>query len=159
MSVARRDWVEHTHSRIALLRDRHRGCSLVLSSVGSVAWATGGLSIPINRVASVDPTWVVVDDDVTTLVASSVEVPRLRADDELDDLGFSIESALWHEPDAWRDHFKVGPIGCAQREFELSPAAPRSRTRSSSTMRGRSARPILVTGHDLAATIPVPRFS
>jgi hypothetical protein len=73
---------------------------LVLSSVGSVAWATGGLSIPIDRVASIDPIWVVVDDDATTLVASSVETPRLRAEYELDDLGFSIESAPWHEPDA-----------------------------------------------------------
>jgi Xaa-Pro dipeptidase len=99
-SVARRDRVEHARSRIASLRDRYQGRALVLSSVGSVAWATGGLSIPIDRVASIDPIWVVVDDDATTLVASSVETPRLRAEYELDDLGFSIESAPWHEPDA-----------------------------------------------------------
>ena len=101
-SDARRDRVEHARARMSSLRDRYHGRPLVLSSVGAVAWATGGLSIPIDRVASIDPVWVVVTDAATTLVASSVEVPRLRAEYELDDLGFSLEPAPWHEPEAHR---------------------------------------------------------
>lgn len=101
-SAGRRDRIEHARARISSLRDRYQGRPLVLSTVGSVAWATGGLSIPIDRVASIDPIWVVATDAAMTLVASSVEVPRLRAEYELDDLGFSLESAPWHEPEAHR---------------------------------------------------------
>lgn len=82
------------------IRQRHGGRPLVLSTTGSVAWATGGLSLTIDRVASLDPVWVVVLDEATTLVASLVEVARLRDEYPLGELGFSIVSAAWYESDA-----------------------------------------------------------
>jgi len=101
-SSDRRLRVRHARARIDALRARHGARPLLLSSVGSVAWATGGLSTPIDRVASVDPIWVVLTDHAATLVASSVEIPRLSAEGALDDLGFDLVPAPWYEPDAHR---------------------------------------------------------
>jgi Xaa-Pro dipeptidase len=94
--------VAHARAGLAALRERHDGRPLVLSSVGAVAWATGGLSSPIDRVAPSDPVWVVVDDDAVTLIVSSVEVERLES--ELDRRNFDarVVSAPWYEPGAHR---------------------------------------------------------
>ncbi len=92
--------VEHARRRIGELRDRHGGRPLVLSSVGAVAWATGGFSSPIDRVAASDPVWVVIDDDAMTLVMSSVEVARLEAEIERDGWDVNVMSAPWYEPRA-----------------------------------------------------------
>ncbi|MFI5036328.1 MAG: M24 family metallopeptidase [Acidimicrobiales bacterium] len=94
----RRTRVDHARRRISALRERHDGRTLVLSSVGAVAWATGGVSEPIDRVAGVDPVWVVVRDAGTTLVVSSVEVPRLTAESSAHGLDFEIVGAPWFEP-------------------------------------------------------------
>lgn len=88
---------EHARGRLTALRERHGGKPVVLSSVGAVAWATGGLSAPIDRVAPSDPVWVVVSDSGTTLVVSSVEMARLEA--EIDHGAWDVEvvSAPWYE--------------------------------------------------------------
>jgi len=84
-------------ARAGALRERHGGRPLVLWSVGAVAWATGGLSAPIDRAGALDPVWVVVSDTATTLVVNSVEVDRIRADHDLDDLGVEVVAAPWYE--------------------------------------------------------------
>jgi Xaa-Pro dipeptidase len=94
--------VRHARERIASLRASHDGRPLVLSSTGAVAWATGGLSTPIDRVAPTDPVWLVSRDEGDVLVTSSVEVARLRAEHDLDELGFDVASAPWYESDAHR---------------------------------------------------------
>jgi Xaa-Pro dipeptidase len=98
----RRGRVAHARSQIDSLRAAHDGRAVVLSSVGAVAWATGGLSIPIDRVAALDPLWVVVRDEGATLVVSSVEVPRLVDEVDLGALGFDVVSAPWYVGDAHR---------------------------------------------------------
>jgi antitoxin VapB len=92
--------VQHARTRLAEVSEQFQGRPLVLSSTAAVAWATGGLSTPIDRVASTDPVWVVYRDGETTLVSSSVEVERFANDFDLDDLGFSMESAPWYESEA-----------------------------------------------------------
>lgn len=89
--------MDHARSRVAEVLARHDGRPLVLTSVATVAWATGGLSIPIDRVAGTDPVWVVVRDGSTTLVVNSVEVNRLTREYDLHALGFDLVAAPWHE--------------------------------------------------------------
>ncbi len=83
----------------------------MLSSTAAVAWATGAISTPIDRVAPTDPVWVVFREDELTLVASSVEVQRLENDYPLEALGLSIESVPWYEEDSHRRRVlqMVGP--------------------------------------------------
>ncbi len=98
----RRRRVTHARARLADVAERLGARSLVLSSSAAVAWATGGLSTPIDRVATIDPIWVAYRDAELTLVTSSVEFDRLSADFDLDALGFSLVAAPWYEPDAHR---------------------------------------------------------
>jgi len=96
--------VAHARGRLADVAERFDGRPLVLSSVASVAWATGAISSPIDRVAAVDPVWVLYRDGEVTLVTSSVEVDRLSADFDLDELGFHLVAAPWYEEHAHRRH-------------------------------------------------------
>lgn len=98
----RRRRVLHARGRLADVAERVGGRPLVLSSTAAVAWATGGISTPIDRVAAVDPVWVVYRDGAMTLVASSVEAERLGADFDLGDLDLTVVSAPWYEVDAHR---------------------------------------------------------
>ena len=111
----RRRRVSHARARLADVAERLGARSLVLSSSAAVAWATGGLSTPIDRVASIDPIWVVYRDGEMTLVTSSVEFDRLGADFDLDALGLSLVAAPWYETDAHRRRVEemVGEVGAS----------------------------------------------
>jgi antitoxin VapB len=96
----RRRRVLHARARLADVADRFEGRPLVLSSVAAVAWATGAISTPIDRVAPTDPVWVVFREGEMTLVTSSVEVERIASDFATEELGFSLVAAPWYESDA-----------------------------------------------------------
>ena len=92
--------VVHARARLADVAEQFGGRPLVLTSTGAVAWATGAISTPIDRVAPSDPLWVVYRDGEMTLVTSSVEVERIAADFDVEALGFKVVSAPWYENDA-----------------------------------------------------------
>ena len=92
----------HARARLADVAERFEGRPLVLSSVAAVAWATGAISTPIDRVAPTDPIWVVYRDGEMTLVTSSVEVERIAHDFPLEELDLSLVAADWYQPDAHR---------------------------------------------------------
>lgn len=98
----RRRRVVHARGRLADVAERFAGRPLVLSSSASVAWATGAISTPIDRVAATDPVWVVYREGEMTLVTSSVEVERLDSDFDLEELGVSLVAAPWYEEHAHR---------------------------------------------------------
>ena len=99
-SELRRRRVEHARARLADVAEHFAGRPLVLSTPGAVAWATGGLSTPIDRVTPVDPLWVIWRDGEMTIVASSVEVERIQSDFDLSELSIEVVSAPWYENDA-----------------------------------------------------------
>jgi len=92
--------VVHARARLGDVAQLYGGRSVVVSSSAGVAWATGGLSTPIDRVAASDPVWVVYRDGEITLVTSSVECERLASEYPLDELGLSMVAAPWYENDA-----------------------------------------------------------
>jgi len=98
----RRRRVAHARGRLADVAEHFSGRPLVLSSTAAVAWATGAISTPIDRVAATDPVWVVYHEGEMTLVTSSVEFERLGADFDLDDLDLSMVAAPWYESHAHR---------------------------------------------------------
>jgi Xaa-Pro aminopeptidase len=73
---------------------------LILGSVGNVAWATGGVSQPIDRTAAFDAVWLVNAKEPTLLV-SSVEMPRFAAEGDLEELGFKVVGVPWYEADGF----------------------------------------------------------
>ena len=98
MGELRQQRVAHARARLLDVATRLQVDTIVLSSPSSVAWATGAISTPIDRVAPTDPVWVVATPSATTLVVSSVEAERLEHDCPLDELGFAVMAAPWWEP-------------------------------------------------------------
>jgi Xaa-Pro dipeptidase len=95
-SEYRKARVLRARESLRAIRSHHGDVPLIVGSVGSVAWATGGLSQPIDRTAGLDPVWV-VDAEEPTLLISSVEVPRLTAEGGLEELDFKIVPVAWYE--------------------------------------------------------------
>ncbi len=92
----RRARVQHAREALRAIRRVHGDAPLILGTSGSVAWATGGVSQPIDRTAAFDAVWL-VDAKEPTLLISSVEIPRFAAEGELEELGFKVVAVPWYE--------------------------------------------------------------
>lgn len=97
----RRARVLHAREALRAVRSAHGDAPLILGSVGSVAWATGGVSQPIDRTASSEAVWL-VDAKEPTLLISSVEIPRFAAEGELEELGFNVVAVPWYEENGFQ---------------------------------------------------------
>lgn len=97
----RRARVLHARENLNAIRNAHADAPLILGSVGNIAWATGGVSQPIDRTAPFDAVWL-VDATEPTLLVSSVEMPRFVAEGELEELGFKVVGVPWYETDGFR---------------------------------------------------------
>jgi Xaa-Pro dipeptidase len=74
--------------------------AVVLTGAGPVAWATGGLTNPIERGHPASPLWIVVREDGETAITTEVEAPRLAAEG---DLQMPLEAVPWFEGSAFTD--------------------------------------------------------
>jgi Xaa-Pro dipeptidase len=96
----RRARVLRAQEKLNAIRRKHGDAPLILGSVGNVAWATGGVSQPIDRTAAFDAVWLVNAKEPTLLV-SSVEMPRFAAEGDLEELGFKVVGVPWYEADGF----------------------------------------------------------
>jgi antitoxin VapB len=82
------------------IRESHDERALVVGTSGSVSWATGGLSQPIDRTERFGPVWL-VDAGEPTLLINSVEMARFAAEGDLEELGFNVVAVPWYEADGF----------------------------------------------------------
>jgi Xaa-Pro dipeptidase len=68
---------------------------------GPVAWLTGGLTSPIDRTDPWSPVWLIVTPDRAVALTTVVERPRLEAESNLEELGFTLEHVAWFDPEAF----------------------------------------------------------
>ena len=90
--------LSHLDSALARVRTVADRCSLggvVLTTPGSVAWATGGINTAIDRSASVDVVWLAVGSDRAVIITTDVEAPRLAAENDLTGLGLDLVAVPW----------------------------------------------------------------
>ncbi|MEO9173941.1 MAG: hypothetical protein ABI317_00405 [Gaiellales bacterium] len=90
-------------TKLSRVREWLRGSAadaVVLTGAGPVAWATGGLTNPIERGHPASPLWIVVREDGETAITTEVEAPRLAAEG---DLRMPLEAVPWFEGDAFCD--------------------------------------------------------
>ncbi len=84
-----RDWLDESHRS-----------GITLTKPGSVAWVTGGKSVPVDRSAPFSDLWAVVTRDDAVLIASEVEVDRILAEYSPRSLGFDEVLAVpWYDQD------------------------------------------------------------
>lgn len=93
-------------ARSALARARAVGTAaevpgVVLTTPGSVAWASAGVNQPIDRSAATDVVWVAIGPTVSCLVTTEVEAPRLAAEHPLSELGLDVVAVPWWDPQAF----------------------------------------------------------
>ena len=92
---------QEVDAKLALLRTllERRGLdAVVLSGADAVAWATGGVTSPIERGVPASPLWLVVRADSAAAVTTNVERTRIDAEAGLRALEISLHEAPWYEP-------------------------------------------------------------
>src|SRR5260370_19184078 len=91
---------QEVDAKLALLRTllERRGLdAAVLSGADAVAWATGGVTSPIERGVPASPLWLVVRSDSAAAVTMNVERSRIDAEAGLRALEISLHEAPWYE--------------------------------------------------------------
>src|SRR4051794_4222003 len=73
---------------------------LVLTSPGAVAWATGGVNVPIDRAASTDVVWLAIGPHHASLLTTNVEAPRIAREHCPGDLGLDLTVVPWFDATA-----------------------------------------------------------
>jgi antitoxin VapB len=86
---------------------------LLLTSVGSVNWRSGGLSDPIDITATSDPVWTLDCDQGTALITNEIEAPRLEHDFRVREFGWDLLCTPWFDPN--------GPLDAACSYAEIDP--------------------------------------
>ncbi len=108
---------EHVREVVARLRrliEEHRLDGVVLTGPSAVAWATGGMNTAIDRALPVDMVWVAISRDTQVLVTTEVEYPRIVADSQPENCGFSVVPVPWYDPGAF-------PAACS-KHLEVAPS-------------------------------------
>src|SRR5882762_8430612 len=96
--TSQRQEVDAKLARVRALLERRGLDAIVLSSVDAVAWATAGITSPVERGVPVSPLWLVLRADGVAAVTTNVERPRIDAEAGLDGLDISLHEAPWYEP-------------------------------------------------------------
>jgi antitoxin VapB len=96
--VSRRPEVDAKLALVRVLLERRGLDAAVLSHADAVAWATGGVTNPIERGVSTSPLWLVVRGDGAAAVTTNVESARVDAEAGLHELEIPLHAAPWYEP-------------------------------------------------------------
>jgi antitoxin VapB len=74
----------------------------VLTTPGAVAWATGGVTPPVDRTAGTELVWAVVTRSGAGLITTEVEADRIREEYGPQQHGFGELAVVpWYEPEAF----------------------------------------------------------
>jgi Xaa-Pro aminopeptidase len=95
-ATTQRDEVEAKLEQLRGLLDRRALAAAVLTGADAVAWATGGVTSPIERGAATSPLWLVVRPDGADAVTTNVERARLDHESGLRELEIPLHDAVWY---------------------------------------------------------------
>src|SRR3954464_9720410 len=102
--------VDHRGARADRIRDllARRGLeAAVLRTVSNFAWFTGGGDSRVDHAGPLGVADVVITPDAAIVLASSIEAPRMRAEQAV---GLEVVEFPWHEgPDATLREL-IGPV-------------------------------------------------
>ncbi len=84
--------------RVRTLMDERGIATLWLRRVENVAWMTGGVNVAVNTAAALGVASVVITRNACELWTDTIEAPRLRAEDRLEERGFAFHVSPWYEP-------------------------------------------------------------
>ncbi|MBN2303492.1 MAG: M24 family metallopeptidase [Anaerolineae bacterium] len=78
----------------ALMQEQGIG-SVWLRTVNNVAWITGGVDTAVNTADSEGIASVVITNTRAVMLTNTIEAPRLKAEDQVEERGFELQVAPW----------------------------------------------------------------
>lgn len=115
--------------RVRTLMDERGVAALWLRRVENVAWITGGVDVAVNIAAALGVASIVITRDTCALWTDTIEAPRLRAEDRLEERGFAFHVSPWYEPGQRPPGDPLGVDFPLPGAVDLTGALTRVRTR------------------------------
>ena len=84
-------------SRVRELLRREGLDALLLRRVSSFAWITGGAAGYVTTNCEIGPSSILITPDAKYVITNNIEAPRLRAEEKLEEKGFTLRIAPWQE--------------------------------------------------------------
>jgi Xaa-Pro aminopeptidase len=84
--------------RVRALMKQHGVGTLWLRRVDNVAWLTGGVDVAVNTADSFGVASLVVTPDDCAIWTNTIEAPRLRSEDRVEDRGIAVKATPWEAP-------------------------------------------------------------
>ncbi len=81
--------------RVRALMEQHNVGALWLQRVDNIAWLTGGVDVAVNTADVTGVASIVVTQNACSLWTTTIEAPRLKAEDRVEERGFSLNVAPW----------------------------------------------------------------
>jgi len=105
------DRATEVSAKLARLRDRMAEQQIDaahLQTIANTAWITAGGSLYINEGTDSAASSIVVTPDHAYVLTDTIESPRLRAEEHLEDMGFEFTIEPWYARGAWLNQFLAG---------------------------------------------------
>lgn len=115
--------------RVRALMDERGVTTLWLRRVENVAWITSGVDVAVNTAAALGVASVVITRATCELWTDTIEAPRLRAEDRLEERGFAFHVSPWYEPGQRPSGDPLGVDFPLPGAVDLTGALTRVRTR------------------------------
>jgi len=71
--------------------------ALLLRRVSSFAWITGGAAGYVTTNCEIGPSSILITPDAKYVITNTIEAPRLREEEKLEEKGFILRIAPWYE--------------------------------------------------------------
>jgi Xaa-Pro aminopeptidase len=84
--------------RVRALMDAHGVGTLWLRRADNVAWLTGGVDVAVNMADSFGVASLVVTKNDCTIWTTTIEAPRLRNEDHVEERGLTVKALPWEGP-------------------------------------------------------------
>ncbi|MBN1681842.1 MAG: M24 family metallopeptidase [Anaerolineae bacterium] len=83
--------------RLRAIMDQYEVGAVWLRQVNSVAWITGGIDTAVNVADTAGIASVVVTANTAAMWTNTIEAPRLRAEDHVEERGFELRVTPWEQ--------------------------------------------------------------
>jgi antitoxin VapB len=97
------DYTSEVQTKLARARAlmKEQGVTaLWLQRSDNVAWITGGVDVAVNVADVIGVASVVITEDRAVMHTTTIEAPRLKAEDMVEARGFELRATPWEEPSA-----------------------------------------------------------
>jgi len=100
-------------SRVRALLRREGLDALLLRRVSSFAWITGGAAGYVTTNCEIGPSSILITPDAKYVITDTIEAPRLREEEKLEEKGFILHIAPWYESQDAIEQLTSGlRVGC-----------------------------------------------